>query len=141
MANRLGLRARLMAFVLVPCLLMGALVLERALDRRQSAREADELALLVQLAVTVGDLLHETQKERGSSSVYMSSRGPSSSRAAGPQRAPDRRPPGEVSAVRPPLRRELAPGGGRRLRMTDSQLTEIEARRRQATTCPSRCPR
>jgi methyl-accepting chemotaxis protein len=132
-ASRLGLRARLMAFVLVPCLLMGALVLERAVDRHRSAREADELALLVQLAVTVGDLLHETQKERGSSSVYMSSRGAKFGPELQAQRTltDDRR----VKYLQFVRRWDASwpPAVAAALRMTDSQLTEIEARRRQVT--------
>jgi methyl-accepting chemotaxis protein len=131
MATRLGLRARLMAFLLVPCLLMGALVLERALDRRRAAREADELALLVQLAVTVGDLLHETQKERGSSSVFMSSRGTKFAGELQAQQAvtDDRR----VKYLQFVRRNDASwpPAVAAALRMTDGQLAEMEARRRQ----------
>jgi methyl-accepting chemotaxis protein len=140
MANRLGLRARLMAFVLVPSLLLGALVLERGLVKRAGAREADELSLLVKLAVIVGDLVHETQRERGSSSVFMSSRGTRFAAELQAQRTltDDRRVkylqfvrandpswPPQVSAA---------------LRMTDSQLTEIEARRRQVTDLSAPVP-
>jgi methyl-accepting chemotaxis protein len=133
MAKKLGLRARLMAFLLVPCLLMGALVLERALDRRSSAREADELSLLVQLAVTVGDLLHETQKERGASSVWMSSRGTKFGNELQAQRVitDDRR----VKYLQFVRRNDASwpPVVAAAVRMTDGQLEEIEARRRQAT--------
>jgi HAMP domain-containing protein len=133
MAKQLGLRSRLMAFVLVPSFVMGALVLERALDRRSTAGEADDLSLLVQLAVTVGDLLHETQKERGSSSVYMSSRGAKFAGELQAQRAvtDDRR----VKYLQFVRRYDASwpPVVAAALRMTDAQLGEIEARRRQAT--------
>jgi HAMP domain-containing protein len=133
MATRVGLRSRLMAFVLVPSLLMGALVLERALDRQAGAREADELALLVRLATIVGDLLHETQKERGSSSVFMSSRGARFGPELQAQRAltDDRR----VKYLQFVRRYDPSwpPAVAAAVRMTDAQLTEIEARRRQVT--------
>lgn len=133
MATRLGLRARLLGFVLIPCLVMGALVLERALERRKAAREADELSLLVQLAVTVGDLLHETQKERGSSSVFMSSRGTKFAGELQAQRAvtDDRR----LKYLQFVRRNDASwpPVVAAALRMTDAQLGEVEARRRQAT--------
>lgn len=133
MTTRPGLRARLMGFVLVPCLVMGALVLERALDRRRAAGEADELALLVQLAVTVGDLVHETQKERGSSSVFMSSGGTKFASELQAQRAlTDDRRLKYLQFVRRHDARWPPPVAAA-LRMTDAQLTEIEARRRQAT--------
>jgi methyl-accepting chemotaxis protein len=133
MKNRVGLRGRLLALVVVPCLLMGALMVERALDRREAARETDELALLVRLAVTVGDLVHETQKERGASSVFMSSRGTKFVNELQAQRvATDERRIKYLQFVR---RTDASwpPVVAAALRMTDSQLTEIEARRRQAT--------
>src|SRR3954470_8763569 len=133
MATRVGLRARLLAFVLVPCLLMGALVAERALDRRAAAREADELALLVRLAVIVGDLLHETQKERGASSVYMSSRATKFVGELQAQRATtdDRR----LKYLQFVRKNDAGwpPAVAAALRMTDGLLNEIEARRRQTT--------
>jgi methyl-accepting chemotaxis protein len=140
MATRVGLRARLLAFVLVPCLLMGALVAERALDRRAAAREADELALLVRLAVIVGDLLHETQKERGSSSVYMSSKGTRFSGELQAQRVvTDERRLAYLQFVRrtDPL---LPAGVAAAVRMTGPQLDEIEARRRQVTDLSAPVP-
>jgi len=133
MASRFGLRARLMAFVLVPSLLLGLVVLERGLDKRAAAREADELALLVKLAVIVGDLVHETQKERGSSSVFMSSRGTRFVAELQAQRTltDDRR----VKYLQFTRGNDPSwpPVVSAALRMTDSQLTEIEARRRQVT--------
>lgn len=140
MTSRIGLRARLMAFVLVPCLLMGALGAERGWQRRSAAREADELALLVRLAVTVGDLLHETQRERGSSSVFMSSRGTKFVGELQAQRAlTDERRLKYLQFVR---RHDPSwpPAVAAALRMTDSLLTEIEARRRQVTDLSAPVP-
>jgi HAMP domain-containing protein len=130
---RIGLQTRLMGLALIPCLATGALVVERALAKRSAAREADELALLVKLTVIIGDLLHETQKERGSSSVFMSSSGTKFVRELEAQRvATDERRLRYLEFVRandaswpPPVVAAL--------RLADAQLSEIEARRRQAT--------
>jgi methyl-accepting chemotaxis protein len=61
--------------VLIPCLVASVLALEWARARGRSSEEAHALDRMGQLAVVIGDLLHETQKERGASSVYLSSRG------------------------------------------------------------------
>jgi methyl-accepting chemotaxis protein len=140
MAKQLGLRARLLAFVLVPCLLMGALMAERALDKRTAARETDDLSLLVRLAVIVGDLLHETQKERGSSSVFMSSHGTKFVNELQAQRtATDERRLKYLQFVRANDARWPAAVAAA-LRLTDPQLDEIEARRRQVTDLSAPIP-
>src|SRR5688572_33511551 len=82
----LGLRPRLLLLVALPCAITAGLIADRAFEQRASAREADDLALLVRLAVRIGDLLHETQRERGSSSVFMSSNGTKFSRELEEQR-------------------------------------------------------
>jgi methyl-accepting chemotaxis protein len=133
MKGGVGLRGRLLAFLLVPCLAMAGLVAERALERRAAAREADELALLVHLAVTVGDLLHETQKERGASSVYMSSHATKFVSELQAQRtATDDRRLKYLQFVR---KNDAGwpPAVAAALRMTDGLLNEVEARRRQTT--------
>src|SRR6185436_8800135 len=48
---------------------------DRAWERRSSAEQAAALGRMAELSVVIGDLLHETQKERGSSSVFLSSNG------------------------------------------------------------------
>ncbi len=72
---RLGLKTKFALLVLVP---LGALVwfqITTALERRADADAVADLEALVLLSDAVGDLLHETQKERGATSVYMSSEG------------------------------------------------------------------
>jgi methyl-accepting chemotaxis protein len=44
-------------------------------EKQASAAEAADLTELTELSVKVGNLLHETQKERGATAVYMSSAG------------------------------------------------------------------
>src|SRR4051794_36730967 len=73
--SRIGLRGRLLALALLPCLALASILIERALRKRAAAHEADDLALVVRLTVIIGDLVHETQRERGASSLFMSSGG------------------------------------------------------------------
>src|SRR5438552_2184322 len=73
--SKLRLRPLVGGLVLIPCLVASLLALEWARERGRSSDEARALGRMGQLAVVIGDLLHETQKERGTSSVYLSSRG------------------------------------------------------------------
>jgi methyl-accepting chemotaxis protein len=72
---RLGLRPFLVTLVLVPCAVASGLAFKKAYDRRASVEQAEALDRMAQLAVVIGDLLHQTQKERGASSVFLSSKG------------------------------------------------------------------
>jgi methyl-accepting chemotaxis protein len=72
---KLGLRPFLATLVLVPCAVASGLAFKKAHDRRVSVEQAGALDRMAQLAVVIGDLLHETQKERGTSSVFLSSKG------------------------------------------------------------------
>jgi methyl-accepting chemotaxis protein len=46
-----------------------------ALDKRAEVTSSNDMQVLVELSVRIGNLLHETQKERGASALYMSSGG------------------------------------------------------------------
>src|SRR5581483_405967 len=72
---RLGLKPFLATLVLVPCAVASGLAFKKAYDRRASLQQAESLDRMAELAVVIGDLLHETQKERGASSVFLSSKG------------------------------------------------------------------
>ncbi|MCP3996491.1 MAG: response regulator [bacterium] len=48
-----------------------------ALERRSEATETADLEMLIDLSVAVGNLVHEQQKERGATSVYISTEGES----------------------------------------------------------------
>jgi len=71
----LGLKPFLATLVLVPCAVASGLAFKKAFDRRASLEQAESLDRMAELAVVIGDLLHETQKERGASSVFLSSKG------------------------------------------------------------------
>jgi len=73
--SKLGLRSLVLLFVAVPCAIAVGLGFARARQRSVAADEAGALSHMTSLAVVIGDLLHETQKERGASSVFLSSRG------------------------------------------------------------------
>ncbi len=69
------LRTKLVMLLMIPSLGLLWLAVDGAATRRPEAEQADHLTDLVQLSVRLGNLLHETQKERGTTSVFMSSNG------------------------------------------------------------------
>ncbi|MFQ5558054.1 MAG: nitrate- and nitrite sensing domain-containing protein [Acidimicrobiales bacterium] len=73
--NDTTIRTKLLAIMLVPMLGLGWFAASASLSRRAEAAEAGDLDTLVQLSVRIGNLLHETQKERGATAVFMSSGG------------------------------------------------------------------
>jgi methyl-accepting chemotaxis protein len=69
--SRFRLRSRLLAVGLLPLVaLIGFLVPAAGTDWEQS-RQAAELEAMVGLSVRIGDLVHEVQKERGSTSCLL----------------------------------------------------------------------
>ncbi|MGX5774970.1 methyl-accepting chemotaxis protein [Methylorubrum zatmanii] len=70
-----SLRARIVAVALIPCLAFGAVaglaVTERVGQGRAMARMED----LAGLSVRIGAFVHEAQRERGASSLYLGSKG------------------------------------------------------------------
>ncbi len=73
--TQVPLKTKLIALMLVPLLGVGYFAGVIAADKRGLANDATQLETLAQLGVVTGDLLHETQKERGGSAVYMTSAG------------------------------------------------------------------
>lgn len=73
--DQVSIRTKLAALALIPLLAMTWFAGSTALDKRAAAGEAGDLETLTQLSVFFGDLLHETQLERGATAVYMSSNG------------------------------------------------------------------
>lgn len=131
--KRMGLRERLALVVLVPCLAVAALLGQRIVREQSAARRAEDLALHVHLATATGDLLHETQRERGSSSVYMSSNGTQFVPELEAQRArTDQRRLAYSEFVQRNESR-LPPPVVAALKLVEAQLSEIEARRRQTS--------
>ena len=73
--DSIGLRAKLALLMIVPLLGMTFFAFNTASTKRSEVSEAGELQRLVELSIKTSDLLHETQKERGATAVYMSSGG------------------------------------------------------------------
>jgi methyl-accepting chemotaxis protein len=73
--TKASLRTRMLAALLIPSLGLVWYAGSTALDRRRDVAAADRLDGLVELAVRTGALLHETQRERGATAVYLSSAG------------------------------------------------------------------
>ena len=73
--ERVPLKSKLVMIMIIPLVGMMVFATSQALDRRAEVEEAGELELLVTLSVKTGNLLHETQKERGATAVFLASGG------------------------------------------------------------------
>ncbi|MEM7274030.1 MAG: nitrate- and nitrite sensing domain-containing protein [Actinomycetota bacterium] len=73
--TRIPFKAALGVLVLIPLAAMTFFAAGSALDQRATAAESEQLEVLADLSVLVGNLLHETQKERGATALYVSSGG------------------------------------------------------------------
>ena len=69
------IRTKLLAITLIPLLGLTWLALGRAIDRRSDANSAAELSVETQLGVALGNLVHEMQRERGMTALFVSSKG------------------------------------------------------------------
>jgi methyl-accepting chemotaxis protein len=73
--RNVSVRAKLLTLALVPALALGFFAGEVAVKRQADARAAGNARVFVQASVAFGNLLHEMQKERGMTAVFMSSKG------------------------------------------------------------------
>lgn len=73
--NKLPLRFKLVLLVLIPLVGMAFFAGRSAVVNLSEANEARDVDLLVHLSVHTGNLLHETQKERGATAVFLASGG------------------------------------------------------------------
>jgi methyl-accepting chemotaxis protein len=69
------IRTKLFALAMLPVLGLTYLAVELARDRHADATAAERLSRLVAVGTAIGDLLHETQRERGGTSLFVSSKG------------------------------------------------------------------
>ncbi|GEP08921.1 methyl-accepting chemotaxis protein [Methylobacterium gnaphalii] len=70
-----SLRSRIVAVALIPCLAFAAVAMLAVFDRMTQGREMSRLEGLVTLSGKVSAFVHEAQKERGASSLFLGSRG------------------------------------------------------------------
>jgi methyl-accepting chemotaxis protein len=66
---------KLLLSILVPLLAMAWFASLQVLDRQRAVSDMDQLLGLTELAVTAGNLVHELQRERGNSALYLGSDG------------------------------------------------------------------
>ena len=76
--GRLRLRTRLLLVALLPLVVLVGLLVPGAVGDWRAYRAARQLGASVDVAVAVGDLLHDVQRERGTTSLYFSSAGAAS---------------------------------------------------------------
>jgi methyl-accepting chemotaxis protein len=69
------IRTKLFVLVLVPLLGLVYLAVSRASERSAQAHAASSLGSIARVGVAIGNLLHDTQRERGMSSGFLSSHG------------------------------------------------------------------
>jgi methyl-accepting chemotaxis protein len=129
--SKLRLRPLVGGMVLIPCLVASVLALEWARERGRSSEEARGLERMGQLAVVIGDLLHETQKERGTSSVYLSSRGTRFFEQVKTQRVLTDQVRVRFVELLEEQRTHWPPHVVATLELANSSLRDIESRRRQ----------
>jgi methyl-accepting chemotaxis protein len=73
--SKVSVRAKLLTLALVPALALGFFAGEVALRRQADASAASTARMMVQADIAFGNLLHEMQKERGMTAVFLSSKG------------------------------------------------------------------
>ncbi|MCP5035750.1 MAG: HAMP domain-containing protein, partial [Actinomycetia bacterium] len=132
--GRLSLKVKLSVLVLVPLVGMSYFAFSGAQDRRAEAGEAEDMQLLVELSVRTGDLLHETQKERGSTALYMSSKGTMFEAELEAQRTATAGPLAELTSFVEDNRDDLPPAVVSAMASALDGLGELETRRSQASS-------
>jgi methyl-accepting chemotaxis protein len=69
------IRTKLLVIALVPVLGLSYLAVLRAVDRWSEATSAGAVRRLIEVGVAIGGALHDTQRERGATSLFVSSAG------------------------------------------------------------------
>ncbi len=70
-----SLRGRIVVVALIPCLAFAAVIMLAVFDRMAQGREMARLDRLVVLSTKISAFVHEAQKERGASSLFLGSAG------------------------------------------------------------------
>jgi methyl-accepting chemotaxis protein len=131
--SNLRLRPLLIALVVIPCVVASLLALEWARERRGSSEQARALERMAELAVVIGDLLHETQRERGASSVFLSSKGAKFAEQVKTQRASTDKVRLRFVEVLEDQRSYWPSHVVATLELANSSLRDIESRRREVS--------
>ncbi|MCP3994528.1 MAG: HAMP domain-containing protein, partial [bacterium] len=132
--NRLPLKAKLAVLVVVPLLGLSFFAFSGALDRRAEAQEAEQMQLLGELSIRTGSVLHETQKERGATAIYMGSNGERFEAELQAQRTATAEPLAELTSYLEDHRDSLPSAVTVALDSAFDQLSQLETRRSQASS-------
>lgn len=130
--GKIPFKAALGILVLVPLLAMTFFATSAALDQRSRADEATDLQVLVQLSVRIGNLLHETQKERGATALYVSSGGEKFVQELPAQHAAMDLPRAELVSYVTETRGQLPANILSRLQPALDKLADVDSRRQTA---------
>lgn len=74
-STQVPIAVRMTVVVLIPCLIIGALGWSQVAERLAAAGTVAHLGAVTRFSVDVGNLVHELQKERGMSAVFLNSKG------------------------------------------------------------------
>lgn len=127
------LKTRILATLLIPVIGLSLLSGQAVLHQRQQASQASALVIYLNLAVRTGNALHETQKERGLTSVFLNSKGASSKSELETQRGVTDAALTEFTTYRDAHMSDLPDNTQKSLKDVVSALTELESKRSAVT--------
>jgi methyl-accepting chemotaxis protein len=71
----LPIKTKLLLMIVLPLTLAGIFITSTVIEKKQTANNMAQAESLLELSVTSSNFVHELQKERGASAVYMGSKG------------------------------------------------------------------
>ncbi len=107
-AGNLPISVRIAILSLIPMLALLGLGVVDLLDKRETANEAQAVAEVVELAPVISGLVHELQKERGTSAGYIGSKGAKFTASISERRADTDRALADFRSALPEARGPLA---------------------------------
>ena len=75
MLSRLSIKQKLILIMLIPLIVVILLAAKLAVDSFSSSKNLQSLDKVVVLSIKIGNLVHETQKERGMTAGFLGSKG------------------------------------------------------------------
>ena len=75
MLSKLSIKQKLILIMLIPLIVVILLAAKLAVDSFSTSKNLKDLDNVVILSVKIGDLVHETQKERGMTAGFLGSNG------------------------------------------------------------------
>ena len=75
MLSRLSIKQKLILIMLIPLIVVILLAAKLAVDSFSSSKKLQSFDKVVVLSIKIGNLVHETQKERGMTAGFLGSKG------------------------------------------------------------------